>query len=311
MEGIIKCPRCGSAKVNYTTETLIKRGVGHAAEFGLGYGAGCFGLAKLVEDVNIADKFVKEYECGACGHIWKEGKVQQNGDNTKTDFTKEQLERIHAIDNDMYIPESELSQSQKTAMRILQTIFPTNYSFSHYCRYRHHGTFGKNHLSKIRKTYPDFPAIDVYKASSYEELIDHFADYLSTHQNQTSQQESHVNMEKENLAQAEIDVASSTEAQYLDAIKTCLSDSTITESNRALLGILRTQFGITEQRAVELEAMLTKPNLTAEEQKYFDACKGALQNGVIPGSSRRLLNMIRDMSGISENRAKEIERMIK
>lgn len=103
---------------------------------------------------------------------------------------------------------------------------------------------------------------------------------------------------------------SENEKCFIKAIQSSISDGIISESDRTLLSILKTQLGISDQRASELEKIHTAPKLTAEEQKYFDACKGAMQNGLIPDSSRQLLNMIRDMSGISEQRGIEIEKMI-
>lgn len=39
-KNVVKCPFCGSKNTHVSLETHIKRGLGHVAEFGIGYGLG-------------------------------------------------------------------------------------------------------------------------------------------------------------------------------------------------------------------------------------------------------------------------------
>lgn len=50
--------------------------------------------------------------------------------------------------------------------------------------------------------------------------------------------------------------------------------------------------------------------LSEDEQEYYDAVKEELMDGVIPDSSRRLLERYRNRMGISAERAREIEMML-
>ena len=71
---------------------------------------------------------------------------------------------------------------------------------------------------------------------------------------------------------------------------------------------LRISLGISEVRAKELEDSL-QPQLTKEEQEYLEAYKDACENGAISDRSRRILDRLRVMYGISEERSQEIERL--
>ena len=68
-----RCPHCGSANTSTSVDYKIKKGLGYAAEFGIGFLAGrIFGEAgaDMVEDVSIADGVDKEWQCNNCGYKW-------------------------------------------------------------------------------------------------------------------------------------------------------------------------------------------------------------------------------------------------
>ena len=92
-------------------------------------------------------------------------------------------------------------------------------------------------------------------------------------------------------------------------MKDIVEDGEITDRERRLLEKLRTKLGISESRAKELEDKLANPSLTAEEQEYLDEYKSIATDGEISDKERKLLDKIRKMSGISEGRAREIEKM--
>ena len=101
------------------------------------------------------------------------------------------------------------------------------------------------------------------------------------------------------------------EKEYLEELKTCLEEGgDISASERRLLERLRKHLGISEERALELEESL-KPSLTDDEKEYLEEYKLCLEDGgEISASERRLLDKLRNRLGISEERAKEIERMM-
>ncbi len=103
---------------------------------------------------------------------------------------------------------------------------------------------------------------------------------------------------------------SDNEQEYIETLKEIIAeDGEITDRERRLLEKLRTKLGISESRAKELEDALANPSLTAEEQEYLDEYKSIVADGEITDKERKLLDKIRKMSGISEERAKEIEKM--
>lgn len=102
-------------------------------------------------------------------------------------------------------------------------------------------------------------------------------------------------------------VLSDEEQQYLDNLKEFLEDDAeITPRERRMLDRIRQSLGISEERAVELEASL-KPKLTEDEQEYLDMYKEYAEKGDISEKERRKLNKIAIALGINEERIKEIE----
>lgn len=98
--------------------------------------------------------------------------------------------------------------------------------------------------------------------------------------------------------------------EYLEEIKACLADNgTISDRERRILNRLRDSLCISEQRAKKLEDSLNK-GLTDDEKDYLDALKDSLVDGVISNRERRLLDKLRTSLGISEARAKELEKSI-
>lgn len=101
---------------------------------------------------------------------------------------------------------------------------------------------------------------------------------------------------------------SSSEQEYIEEIKYCLEeDEEISPRERRLLEKLRIKLGITEERAKELEESLLAPALSDEEKEYLEEYKECAADGEITAKDRRLLDKLRKMLGISEERAKELE----
>ena len=99
------------------------------------------------------------------------------------------------------------------------------------------------------------------------------------------------------------------EEKYKEEILFCLEDNgTITEDDRKYLERKRKKFGITEERAKEIE-QLTVPSLNADETEYLEIYKELASSGVLSERARRLLERERESLHISKERAKEIERL--
>lgn len=99
------------------------------------------------------------------------------------------------------------------------------------------------------------------------------------------------------------------EQEYLDEFKACLDDDgKITEKERRLLDRLRKSLGISEKRAEELEASLN--SLNNEEKEYIEELRACMEDGDISDRERHLLDRLRKSLGISEVRAKELEKSL-
>lgn len=100
------------------------------------------------------------------------------------------------------------------------------------------------------------------------------------------------------------------EEEYLVELKDVLADGEISSRERRLLEKIRTQLGISEARAAELEASLAAPSLSPEELEYFNEYKEIVAEGEISARDRRYLDKLKSVNGISDARAKEIEGLL-
>ena len=102
-------------------------------------------------------------------------------------------------------------------------------------------------------------------------------------------------------------VLSSDEQDYLEMYKEYTVRGAISDRDRKMLDKFRSRCGISEERARELEGSCNKPQLTEDEQEYFELYKEYAADGKISERDRKMLNKMRDRMGISERRSKEIE----
>ena len=99
------------------------------------------------------------------------------------------------------------------------------------------------------------------------------------------------------------------EQDYIDSIKEFLDDDAeITPRERKMLDRIRQSLGISEERAVELEASL-KPQMTEDEQEYLEMFWEYAERGELTEKERRRLDKFAAALGIDENRIKEIEQL--
>ena len=105
------------------------------------------------------------------------------------------------------------------------------------------------------------------------------------------------------------DVSTSDEQEYVEMYKEYAADGEISERDRKMLDKFRVRLGISEERARELEESCSKPKLTEDEQEYLEMFKEYDADGEISERDRKMLNKMRDRMGISEERARELEKM--
>ncbi len=101
------------------------------------------------------------------------------------------------------------------------------------------------------------------------------------------------------------------EMDYLESFKEILEDyGEIGPRERRRLEKERVRLGISEKRAQQLEAEIPSPSLTEEEQEYLDEYQEMLEDYEEIGvRERKRLEKSRIRLGISEARAKELERL--
>lgn len=105
-------------------------------------------------------------------------------------------------------------------------------------------------------------------------------------------------------------VLSKSEQEYLESIKDLLEgDAEITTLERKMLDRIRQSLGISEERATELETSLKKPQLTEDEQDYFDMYREYAEKGNITEKERNLLDKFAKALGIGTDRTNELEMM--
>ena len=128
--------------------------------------------------------------------------------------------------------------------------------------------------------------------------------------NNMGQQVLNVEVVESTTEQPNLPQYTANEKEYIDNIREFLDDDAeITPRERKMLDRIRQKLGISEERAKELEASLTKPQLTEDEQEYFDMYREYAEKGEITEKERRRLDKFAAAMGISGNRAKEIENL--
>lgn len=99
------------------------------------------------------------------------------------------------------------------------------------------------------------------------------------------------------------------EEKYKEEILFCLEESdTITDDDRKYLERKRKRFGISEEKAKEIEQQIA-PSLKENEKEYLETYKELASSGTLTDRSRRLLERERESLNLSKERAAEIEKM--
>lgn len=101
---------------------------------------------------------------------------------------------------------------------------------------------------------------------------------------------------------------SSDEQKYLDLVKKVSAGGMISELNRKMLEQIRIKLNISEEKAKDLEASHI-PQLSEEEKQYIESVRQYLADGIIGENERVLLQTLRELNNISEERASELEAM--
>ena len=103
------------------------------------------------------------------------------------------------------------------------------------------------------------------------------------------------------------------EQEYVAEVKEYLEDyGSIGTKERKHLERTRNRLGISENRAAELEAYAATPQVTPEENEYMEEVKEYLEDyGTIGSAERKYLEKSRKRLEISEERAVELEKIVR
>lgn len=128
--------------------------------------------------------------------------------------------------------------------------------------------------------------------------------------NNMGQQVLNVEVVESTTKQPNLPQYTANEKEYIDSLRDFLEDDAeITPRERKMLDKIRVKLGISEERAQELEASLTKPQLTEDEQEYLDMYHEYAEKGELTEKERRRLDKFAAAMGISAERVKEIEKV--
>lgn len=287
MSDNLKCPFCGSKDTHLSLDTQIKRGLGHVAEFGIGFAAGYLGLGELVEDsdINIADTVNKEWECNSCGRTWNPSNlsVQQQNNRGKKSYSQPKRQ-IPAPKKSQDLVERE-KRYKKEYLNCLNDSDNGEISFAD--REMLDSLRDRLRLTGTRVAEIEANVLSSLRANPMPQETNPI---ISTNTNGNSQ----VSNPKD-------------EKEYIEALKDCLSDGEISERERRLLERLRVKCGISPKRSIELEKQLKEPQFSTEEKEYLEAYQEVSTDGLVSEKEHRILDRLRSMLGITEERAKEIE----
>ena len=109
------------------------------------------------------------------------------------------------------------------------------------------------------------------------------------------------------------------EKDYYDLLVDMLDDGVIDESERNILNKRKEKYGISDERAKEIEDFAKQEYLESKtpqfetdgEKDYYDLLVDMLDDGVIDESERNILNKRKEKYQISDERAKELENFAK
>lgn len=174
---------------------------------------------------------------------------------------------------------------------------------------------GRSALKSFRKKGYNIPERVMYQCRTYNDLADAIiafkANQYATEPSTSSKTfSSDVKQEqmltKQMSEKQKLDVKKA-ECEYFESIREFLEDDTeITPRERKMLDRIRQSLGISEERAVELEASLT-PQLTEDEQEYLDMYREYAEKGDITEKERHRLAKFAQALGIESERIKVIE----
>ena len=99
--------------------------------------------------------------------------------------------------------------------------------------------------------------------------------------------------------------------EYLEEVKFMLEDDgLIDDKERSILERFRERKKISKERAIELEKnLLSFGDLSEDEKEYLEEFQEILNDGEITEKERRILSRMANRLGISETRAKELEKL--
>ena len=105
------------------------------------------------------------------------------------------------------------------------------------------------------------------------------------------------------------------EVEYLEFFEDACADETVTDDERRMLNKIKDRLKISDDKVAELEEFVQNkslaPQLSEEEQEYVEFLEDAYEDGNVTDDERRILKKKKDKLGITDERAEDLEKMLK
>lgn len=294
--------------------TAIMPGVGTA----VGAALGTLGSAVLRTGINdgvdaVADAVTKaeyEFTCPRCGHYWigqtdndefdyDESFDEYDGEDEYSVFIiKKIIADTLNIDYDKVVPKASLKElgADSTHVFLISSLIEDK--------------LGVDITEKNKKDNIVGELISIFKGGDEECYNPSLYSVKDIIEYITGESISDGDIEPSYNGLPDNSSITDAEQEYIDNIREFLDDDAeITPRERKMLDRIRQKLGISEGRAKELEASLSKPQLTEDEQEYLDMYREYAEKGEITEKERRRLDKFAAAMGITAERAKEIEKI--
>ena len=164
--------------------------------------------------------------------------------------------------------------------------------------------------SKKRNVKTSFETLMANVESNYDSTLDTtFSNSENTVWEITVKFKSMDEFDNQAITKNDENILCPEEIKYKEDVLLFLEDGLIGEAERKFLERKRIKYGISEDKARQIEESC-KPHLTEDENEYLEIFKEMIEEGELSDRKRRMLNREADSLGISSERRKQLESLL-